>query len=197
MPGLDLGDERVRLRTTVASDREALVAIRSTPEVRRRWGGDDLDAEFIRGLAEEGVERLTIEDETGRIIGLIQFTEADDPKYRHAGIDLYVDPAVHRRGYGLAAVGALVRYLTDGRGHHRLVIDPAVDNEAAIACYTKAGFRPVGVMRRYELRADGSWADGLLMELLAGEGERTSPAPPGAIPGSAADRAADQDRPQG
>jgi aminoglycoside 6'-N-acetyltransferase len=49
------------------------------------------------------------------------------------------------------------------------VIDPAADNLAAIRCYTKVGFRPVGVMRQYERSADGSWHDGLLMELLAGE----------------------------
>jgi aminoglycoside 6'-N-acetyltransferase len=50
-----------------------------------------------------------------------------------------------------------------------LVIDPAADNTAAIACYRKVGFRSVGVMRKYELSADGTWHDGLLMELLADE----------------------------
>jgi aminoglycoside 6'-N-acetyltransferase len=33
--------------------------------------------------------------------------------------------------------------------------------------YEKVGFRPVGVMRRYERGADGAWHDNLLMELLA------------------------------
>jgi aminoglycoside 6'-N-acetyltransferase len=46
------------------------------------------------------------------------------------------------------------------------VIDPAADNEAAISCYTKVGFEPVGVMRAYERQADGRWADGLLMDML-------------------------------
>jgi len=44
-----------------------------------------------------------------------------------------------------------------------------VDNTVAIACYAKAGFRPVGVMRRYERGIDGTWHDGLLMDLLAEE----------------------------
>jgi aminoglycoside 6'-N-acetyltransferase len=166
---IDLRGRGVRLRTTVESDRAALVAIRSTPEVWQRWGGDDLDEAFTEDLAEAGVERLAIEDQSGRVIGLIQFHESDDPQYRYAGLDLYVDPAVHRRGHGLDAVTTLVRYLIDQRGHHRLVIDPSVDNLAAIACYTKAGFRAVGVMRQYELQADGTWADGLLMELIAGD----------------------------
>jgi aminoglycoside 6'-N-acetyltransferase len=89
--------------------------------------------------------------------------------YRHAGIDLYIDPAIHRRGLGSDAVRTLARYLFEDHGHHRLVIDPAADNFAAIACYRKVGFRTVVVMREYERSADGNWHDGLLMELLAGE----------------------------
>jgi aminoglycoside 6'-N-acetyltransferase len=76
---------------------------------------------------------------------------------------------VHRRGLGADAVRTLSRHLIDGLGHHRLVIDPAADNVAAIRCYAKAGFKPVGVMRRYERGDDGTWHDGLLMDLLADE----------------------------
>jgi aminoglycoside 6'-N-acetyltransferase len=57
-------------------------------------------------------------------------------------------------------------YLFDVRGHHRLTIDPAADNRRAIRAYEKVGFRLVGVMRRYELGADGHFHDGLLMDLL-------------------------------
>ena len=63
----------------------------------------------------------------------------------------------------------LARYLVEELGHHRLVIDPDVDNAGAIRCYEKVGFRPVGVMRRYARGADGEWHDALLMDLLAGE----------------------------
>jgi len=67
-------------------------------------------------------------------------------------------------------VRRVVRHLIDGLGHHRITIDPAAANAAAIRTYEKVGFRVVGVMRRYERDADGSgWHDGLLMELLAGE----------------------------
>jgi aminoglycoside 6'-N-acetyltransferase len=57
-------------------------------------------------------------------------------------------------------------YLFDVRGHHRLTIDPAASNHRAIRAYEKAGFRPVGVMRQYELGANGRFHDGLLMDLL-------------------------------
>ena len=59
-----------------------------------------------------------------------------------------------------------LRTCSSERGHHRLTIDPAADNEPAIRCYTAAGFRTVGVMRRYERGRDGSFHDGLLMELV-------------------------------
>jgi len=99
---------------------------------------------------------------------MIQYAEELTPQYRHASIDLFLDPVVHGRGVGRDAVRTLARYLIEDRGHHRLVIDPAADNEAAIRCYAAVGFRPVGVMRAYEHDVDGpGWHDGLLMDLLA------------------------------
>ncbi len=96
---VDLRGQLTRLRTTTSGDRDALVAIRSTEEVRRRWRGDVLEAEFDAELRDE-TQRLTIEDMAGLIVGLIQFSEEDDPDYRHASIDIYIDPTAHRSGYG-------------------------------------------------------------------------------------------------
>ena len=162
------------LRTTTEADRSSLIAIRSTDEVRRRWKGDDLDAEFTEDLLDDETVRLTIVrgaedhgDRDAQVVGLVQFYEEEDPEYRHASIDIYVDPAVHRQGVATDTLQTLVTYLFDERGHHRLTIDPAADNEPAIACYGAIGFQPVGIMREYELQQDGTWADGLLMDLLA------------------------------
>lgn len=166
---IDLPGERVRLRTTTEFDRSALVAIRATEEVRRHWRGEDLESEFDRALDHDGVVRLTIEDDGGEIIGLIQFAEEEDPDYRHASLDIYIDPAVHRRGHASDAIRTLVGYLFDTRGHHRLTIDPSASNAAAIGCYASVGFVPIGVMRRYERQPDGAWTDGLLMELVVGD----------------------------
>jgi len=78
------------------------------------------------------------------VAGLIQYTEENEPKYRHAGIDLFLDPALHGRGYGSEAVRRVVGLLIDERGHHRITIDPAVENVAAIRAYEKVGFKPGG-----------------------------------------------------
>jgi aminoglycoside 6'-N-acetyltransferase len=57
--------------------------------------------------------------------------------------------------------------LIEERGHHRIVIDPAASNRAAIRCYEKAGFKAVGVMRAAERDPDGNgWHDSLMMELV-------------------------------
>ena len=164
---IDLPGALVHLRSTTAADRDRLVAIRATPEVRQRWRGNDLVAEFDEDLADEDVVHLTIWTTEGVIVGLIQYGEEDEPDYRSASIDIYVDPAAHRRGYATAAIKTLVDYLFDEVGHHRLTIDPAADNTAAIACYRAVGFEPVGVLRSYERQADGTWADGLLMDMLS------------------------------
>jgi len=164
---LELHGRLVTLRRATFDDAAELARIRETPEVFARWRGADMLAEVIASIDADGLELLTVEAPNGQIIGAIQWYEEVDPDYRHAGIDIYLDPAVHRRGYGTDAVRTLARHLLKTLGHHRLVIDPVADNAAAIRAYEKVGFRRVGVMRRYERDASGLWRDGLLMELIA------------------------------
>ena len=164
-----LHGESVRLRPATLDDVPTLAKIRETREVHRRWrGGDDMVAAVLEDFREENTTAYVIELED-RVIGWIQWEAEDEPDYRHASIDIYVDPAVHGRGVGTDAVRTLARHLIDDHSHHRLTIDPAADNAAAIRAYTKVGFRPVGIERRAERGADGTWHDLLLMDLLAGE----------------------------
>ena len=159
----------MRLREMTLDDIAEMVRIRSTPEVRARWTSADVEADVRDAVMDDELQYLAIEDEDESIIGGIQWAAELDPDYRHASVDIYLDPAVHGRGLCADSVRTLARHLFDDVGHHRLTIDPAADNHAAIGCYTKVGFRPVGVMHQYERGADGSWHDGLLMELLADE----------------------------
>ena len=156
----------VVVRPLVAGDADELVRIHLTPEVLRWW---DVPDDGFPWRDDPDETRLTIEAD-GAVAGMIQFFEELTPKYRHANIDVFVDPRLHGRGVGTEAVRQVVRLLVDGRGHHRITIDPALANTAAIRAYEKAGFRPVGIMRRYERDVGGTgWHDGLLMELLADE----------------------------
>ena len=155
----------ITLRPLATGDEDELRRIHATTEVARWW---DAPGESFP-WDEPASTRLTILAD-GAIVGLIQFHEELEPKYRHAGIDLFLDPALHGRGIGAEAVRLVVRHLIDDRGHHRIAIDPATTNTAAIRAYEKVGFKPVGVMRRSERDPDGEgWHDALLMELLADE----------------------------
>jgi len=158
-----LHGERVALRPLAAADAARLREIHLTPEVSAWWGSM---AEGFPLSDEPEATRFAIEID-GDVAGMIQFREEDEPDYRHAAVDLFVDPRVHSRGVGTDALRTLVRHLLEDRGHHRVTIDPTLDNAAAIRCYEKAGFRPVGVMREAERSPEGVWRDALFMELLA------------------------------
>lgn len=144
-------------------DAPALRAILRTPQVAAWWGPVP---DGFPTSDEPDIARLTIVAD-GRVAGLIQFAEEADPDYRHASIDVFVDPELHGRGIGTEAVRSVAEQLMRDHGHHRITIDPAVDNAAAIRCYLKAGFEPVGVQRAaWRDATAGAWRDVLLMELV-------------------------------
>jgi aminoglycoside 6'-N-acetyltransferase len=156
---------RLELRPLARGDEQDLLRIHRTPEVARWW---DLPQKGFPWDEPEST-RLTIVVD-GKIAGLIQYWQEPEPRYRHAGIDLFLDPRLHGQGFGTEAVARVVRCLLDNCDHHRITIDPALANAAAIRCYEKVGFAPVGVMRRAERDSGGQgWHDCLLMELVVPE----------------------------
>jgi aminoglycoside 6'-N-acetyltransferase len=163
----ELRGDRVVLRPITAPDVPVLRAALQAPEVARWWGAEQARDGWPWTDDPDAVRYAVVVD--GRVAGMIQYAEEDEPDFRSAGIDLYLHPDWHGRGLGTDAVRTVARHLVRDRGHHRLTIDPAADNTAAIRCYTKVGFRPVGVLRRYWRDPAGSWRDGLLMDLLADE----------------------------
>jgi aminoglycoside 6'-N-acetyltransferase len=167
LPTLD--GARVRLRPVGPQDRDALVAVLSDPTVVEWWdtrGAENSADELIAGEPDWHVFAIEVD---GEVAGSIQATEENDPDYHHAGIDIFMSARYQGRGFGTDAVRTLARWLIEERGHHRLTIDPAAANAKAIRTYEKVGFKPVGVMRRYERGVSGTFHDGLLMDLLAGE----------------------------
>jgi aminoglycoside 6'-N-acetyltransferase len=155
---------RVELVPLAPEHHERLMELRRDPGVLRWW--QEPRADFLAD--EDGVFKYAVVLD-GETIGFVQWHQESDPMYRHAGVDLFLGDAFAGRGLGTEVVRVVCTHLVDERGFHRIVIDPEVANEAAIACYRKVGFKPVGVMRRYQRDASGEWQDGLLMDLLADE----------------------------
>jgi len=165
--GRYLHGKRVVLAPVTPRHVAELRRILLVPDVRQRWGDEAASPEWPFDDPSATRFAIVVDD---AVVGMVQYGEEDEPMYRHAFIDIFVDPAASGQGVGRDAVATLARHLVRDRSHHRVVIDPAADNEAAIRCYAAVGFRPVGVMRRYERDADGAgWHDGLLMDLLAEE----------------------------
>jgi aminoglycoside 6'-N-acetyltransferase len=159
----ELLGNRVVLRPLSAADPPALRAIHSAPAVAAWWGPPEDDFPF--GDDPDATRFAIVCD--GEIAGLIQYGEELEPAYRYAWIDIFVDPRRQRQGVASDAIATFVRHLMEERGHHRITIDPAADNEAAIRCYEKVGFRRVGVMEAaWRDFASGRWRDALLMELV-------------------------------
>ena len=162
-----LRGERVTLRPVEPTDLDAFIALFTARDMERYWPGKDrekLAREHVWPEDDAATVYAVIVD--GVTVGLIQSWEEREPDYRHAGIDIALHPDWHGQGLGTDAVRTLARHLFDDVGHHRVTIDPAADNHRAIRCYEKVGFRPVGVMRQYERGHDGTFHDGLLMDLL-------------------------------
>jgi aminoglycoside 6'-N-acetyltransferase len=163
-----LRGERVTLRPLEERDRQRLIEILQEPEVARWFGTSPPEESADEFISDPEVTGFAVEDE-GDVAGAIAYYEEETPDYRHAGIDLFIATESQNRGLGTDAVRTLARYLLEERGHHRLIIDPAASNARAIKVYERVGFKPVGLMRKYERGADGSFHDGLLMDLLAEE----------------------------
>jgi aminoglycoside 6'-N-acetyltransferase len=159
---------RVLLRPIEAGDRDRLRAILAEPDVARWFGAGGPDAS-VEQLYEHAPGSSFVIEAAGGAIGWIGYAEELDPDYRHAGVDIFLATTHHGRGLGPESLRLLAEHLVRDRGHHRVTIDPAAANDRAIRAYEKVGFRRVGLMRAYERGPDGTWHDGLLMDLLRGE----------------------------
>jgi aminoglycoside 6'-N-acetyltransferase len=159
----ELRGERVVLRPLRRADAAALRAIRADPEVARWWG--PVEDDFPQGDYPDGTRLAVLLD--GKVIGMVQYEEEADPNARHADVDIFLDARHLGLGYGTDAMKTIVRHLLEDRGHHRVTLWTVPENERAIRCYEKVGFRRVGVTRASQRdTVTGRWVDELLMELV-------------------------------
>jgi aminoglycoside 6'-N-acetyltransferase len=165
---MELRGKRVVLRPLRVEDAPRLAELGTHPDVAR-WWPDLTEAELVEKAGGKPDEGFFAVLHDGEVVGLAQYHEETDPEFRHAGIDLFLGVPYQDRGLGTDTVRTLARHLVHDRGHHRLTIDPVAHNARAIRAYETVGFRRVGVMREYQREPDGSWSDGLLMDLLARE----------------------------
>jgi aminoglycoside 6'-N-acetyltransferase len=150
-----------------------LRALHGQPGVARWWGPMEPDFPF-----DEPESRRYAIVVDGVVAGLVQHGEESWPDTRHGYIDIFVGDEFANRGIGTEVLRRVIRMLVEEHGHHRITIDPAVENEPAIRSYEKAGFRRVGVVQRaYREPWSGEWRDELLMELVVEPQPLSRPVP--------------------
>ena len=159
-----LRGDRVLLRPLVEADLDALIAILAEPSVAR-WLGRRPRSPTARSCS--GPSPASPSSSTGRSPAGWVARRTPTPRTAR-GLDIFLTTARQGHGLGREALRLVIAHYLE-RGHHRFTIDPAADNERAIRAYAAVGFKPVGRMRDYELGGDGTWHDGLLMDLLAAE----------------------------
>ncbi|MEH3054352.1 MAG: GNAT family protein [Patulibacter minatonensis] len=160
LPTLSCGE--LVIRPSRAADVAPVTELLRHPAVAE-WWGENTPA----SVAEELVGAFTIEV-AGQVAGTLHCHEEREPTYPSVAFDIALDSALHGRGLGRRVLRMAIDEFAR-RGHHRFTIDPAVANQAAISCYRAVGFKPVGILRSCERAPDGSWRDGLLMDLLSWE----------------------------
>lgn len=162
-----LSGPRVTLRPVRRDDKAKLIEIFSDPSVATWWG--DPEKAVRDAMAGSDVETHFLIEVDGETVGMIQSYEETDEMYQYASIDIALRADWQGKGIGPEAIHTLARHLIDRLGYHRLTIDPAAHNTNAIKAYERVGFKPIGLMRQYERGTDGTWHDGLLMDMLASE----------------------------
>lgn len=108
--GLASGD--VRLVPLVSEHADELRRIRRDPDVERWW--DPVEPDFPLDDEPEATRYTVLLGP--RVVGMVQYGEELEPKYRSASIDIFLDPAVHGRGIGSTAVRLLAGHLLGVRG---------------------------------------------------------------------------------
>ena len=163
-----LRGDRVLLRPVRHDDAAWLLALLTEPSVAAWW--QKWDAARVGEMIEDREEPAFAIEVGGALVGVLLLGEEALPMYRHASLDIAIATEHQGKGLGPEALRLAIAYLIEERGHHRFTIDPSAANERAIKAYARLGFKPVGVMRRYERDVEsGEWGDGLLMDLLAEE----------------------------
>ena len=111
--------------------------------------------------------RFVAVDTNDTVLGWVAVSTVSD-RCVYAGVvehSVYVDPAVHRRGAGLALLDALIAS-TEAAGIWTIQSGVFPDNTASMRLHEKAGFRVIGVRHHpgRMQRPGGAWRDVALIE---------------------------------
>jgi len=173
----DLTTSRLLLRRLLETDREALFAYRSDPEVSRFQGWVPVTlADAIAFIGERPEEpdqpgtwfqlAITLKP-SGRMVGDAgMHFPADQPQQAEIGMTL--GPEYQHRGYATEALMAVLDYLFITLNKHRVYGLVSPENGASVALLERCGFRREAHLRK-SLWFKGEWADDMIYAMLREE----------------------------
>jgi RimJ/RimL family protein N-acetyltransferase len=162
--------ERVYLSPISADDAETYVRWLNDPDVAIKFGF----AHRLFSLAQEPAELdelsrrwvlAIVEKSADKLLGNVFFMDVDHI-YQTAEAGVFIGEASDRgKGYGGEALSLLLSYGFRYLNLHNIYLHVHADNEAAIKCYKKLGFRECG-RRTDAVFKNGHRVDMLSMEIL-------------------------------
>ncbi|WP_173105080.1 GNAT family N-acetyltransferase [Bacillus sp. KH172YL63] len=176
---MDVRNGELVIRPLEEGDKHLLVRWLSDPVVLEFYEGRDqsftLEMVEEKFFADRGVMSCLVLYE-GREIGYLQYYPLDEEtmiRYGYTnldeviyGTDQFIGEAVYwNRGVGTKMIKAVVEYLLQKEGVHRLVMDPMTWNTRAIRCYEKCGYSKARILSENELH-EGKYHDCWLMEYI-------------------------------
>lgn len=123
--------------------------------------------EFLKGAdaaytAPQTYYWAVVRREDGEVIGEI-FVDDFSERNRWCEVDYKIGPVFWNRGYGTEALRAVLEYLLDQVGFHRVQAKCASGNAASERIMQKAGMHREGCLRGYFLRKDGTGFDDVVL----------------------------------
>lgn len=167
------------LRAPKSSDWAAWVEIRASSRQfltpwEPLWGPDALSRRAfkyrVKRYAEDardeiGFSYFVFHRQSGQLIGGITVSNIRRGVAQMATLGYWIAENYSRKGHMTEAVGALLPWLFNEQGLHRIEAACLPSNVASYKLLEKLGFQREGMARRY-LRINGTWHDHLLYGLL-------------------------------
>ena len=128
----------------------------------------EAEQEFLKQLSSGGHDYAIVLREGNVLLGLISINRINKIS-RKASIGMFIGEADQRgKGYGSEALRLILDYGFSTLNLHNIMLTVHADNEQAIACYKKAGFREFG-RRKEACFKRGRYFDTVYMEILPGD----------------------------
>ena len=167
--------KKVVLRAMEMEDSELIIDMFNDPEIEHLVGGWSFPVSSFAQKKwleshynDRDAVRFVIDTKEDGAVGILTLTDIDW-KNRRADVGIKLSSNENRnKGYGTDAVMAVMRYVFDELGFHRLEASRLAGNLASGSLLAKCGFKEEGVKRDYIFKG-GNYRDLVEVSILADE----------------------------